>query len=163
MIFYSLATALSCNHCQDYTGWDACDRKNQVAQCGYLLTNDIHRNLYNMNPSLPLEPPYGNMNWQCYELEIRFTFPNESLDTMYERGCTYREADICTGWDMVALVHVNCSSSTSGVPDVNDGGVDEGSGTEDVIGGTGRVEQGIHGWVLAMFSIIFMVVQIYGV
>ncbi|XP_029732706.2 uncharacterized protein LOC115268718 [Aedes albopictus] len=152
------ATTLSCNHCFDEFGWDSCTQKNRVAQCGYILTNDLHRNLQNLNPSLPDVPPRVSLVWRCYELAVQFS--GDQGQRLYERGCTYVEANFCNGWNVGLLQpSINCTLSTRGVPDVNDGGVDEGSGTEQPTqptGGTGKVGQNVWGWLLAMFSVIFL-------
>ncbi|KXJ79878.1 hypothetical protein RP20_CCG027742 [Aedes albopictus] len=150
------ATSLSCNHCFDESGWDSCSQKSRVAQCGYVLTNDLHRNLQNLNPSLPDIPPRVGLDWRCYELAVQFS--GNQGERQYERGCTYVEADFCNGWNVGLLEPpINCTLSTRGVADVNDGGVDEGSGTEQAAGGTGKMGQSVWGWILAMLGVIFLV------
>lgn len=156
------ALPLSCNHCNDASGWDSCAQKTHVAQCDYILTGDLHRDLANLNPTLPVIPPALGLTWQCYELAVQFTISQGSSSRMYERGCTYAEADFCNGWDPVALQPpVICSVTFSGVTDVNDGGIDSGSGTEGVAnGGIVRIGPAVCGWVLVLFYFIIAKMQL---
>lgn len=118
------ASTLSCDHCSDEVGWESCQAKVQVGQCDPIIATDLHRNLQNLNPNLPVTPVIGFYSYQCFKLAVKFKIAQGSSSVMYEQGCTFSQAKFCDGWDRNILEQVNCSTSSTGVPDVDDGAVD---------------------------------------
>lgn len=67
---------------------------------------------------------------------------------MYERGCTFYEANFCDGWDRTILEHVNCTTSRLGVPDVDDGAVDNSKA------GSEQLSRSFNGWLMLVVLIV---------
>lgn len=112
--------ALTCDHCFEYTNWSDCERNVTPAECGVVLTNDLHTYLNSLNPSLPQTPPVWNPRYECYSIELELKFTVAPYRTLVEKGCTYMEANFCQGWE-TELVHVvNCTTSRTGVSPVDE-------------------------------------------
>ncbi|XP_055539308.1 uncharacterized protein LOC129726520 [Wyeomyia smithii] len=115
----SASRRLTCDHCSVTTNWNDCERLAKPAECGVLLTNDLHFHLGTLNPSLPLSRP-ADRRYKCYSIELNLNFVLGPSRMVYQKGCTYEEAHFCDGWNTVPVNSVICSTNSTGVAPIDD-------------------------------------------